>query len=87
MTKHHYTKTEIGTVTAAVNAGVCLEDGTSGNNILSLAGEAVKRVIDIKTNLLHTAINLMEGQMLLYCMLWGFTENKPIDIYITKFAL
>lgn len=45
MMQHHYTKTEIETVAAAVNAGVCLEDGSSANNILSLAGEAIKGVI------------------------------------------
>ena len=45
MTEHHYTKTQIETVSAAVNAGVCLEDSRTANNILSLAGEAVKAVI------------------------------------------
>ena len=45
MNQHHYTKTAIETVTAAVNAGVCLEDASTENNILSLAGEAVKQVI------------------------------------------
>ena len=44
MNQHHYTKTAIETVTAAVNAGVCLEDASTENNILSLAGEAVKQV-------------------------------------------
>ena len=44
MTEHHYTKTAIETVTAAVNAGVCLEDARTENNTLSLAGEAVKQV-------------------------------------------
>ena len=52
MNQHHYTKTEIETVTAAVNAGVCLEDGSTANNILSRAGEAVKAVI--------TYINLIQ---------------------------
>ena len=45
MTKHNYTKTEIETVTVAVNAGVCLEDSSIANNTLSLAGKAVKAVI------------------------------------------
>ena len=44
MTEHNYTKTAIETVTVAVNAGVCLEDARTENNILSLAGEAVKQV-------------------------------------------
>lgn len=44
MNQHHYTKTAIETVAAAVNAGVCLEDASTANNILSLAGEAVKAV-------------------------------------------
>ena len=44
MTEHHYTKTAIETVTAAVNAGVCLEDARTENNTLSLAGEAVKQI-------------------------------------------
>ena len=47
MNEHHYTKTQIETVSAAVDAGVCLEDGSTANNILSLAGEAVKAVIVI----------------------------------------
>ena len=56
MRQHHYTKTEIETVAAAVNAGVCLEDGSSANNILSLAGEAIKGVIiDYNCCLLYTS--------------------------------
>ena len=46
MTQHHYTKTNIETAAAAVNAGTCLEDThVQGDNIiLTHVGEAVKQV-------------------------------------------
>lgn len=47
MTQHHYTKTNVETAAAAVNAGTCLEDThAEGNDIIfSHVGEAVKQVI------------------------------------------
>ena len=44
MTQHHYTDTEVKTAAAAVNAGTCLEDGNSEDNIMSNVGNAVKAV-------------------------------------------
>ena len=44
MTQHHYTDTEVKTAAAAANAGTCLEDGNSQNNIFSNVGDAVKTV-------------------------------------------
>ena len=44
MTQHHYTDTEVKTAAAAANAGTCLEDGNSQNNIFSNVGDAVKAV-------------------------------------------
>lgn len=52
MTKHHYTDTEVKTAAVAVNAGTCLEDGNSENNIFSNIGDAVKMVLDLLTLLL-----------------------------------
>ena len=42
MTDHNYTDTAIKTAAAAVNAGTCLEDGNSEDNIMSNVGDAVK---------------------------------------------
>lgn len=44
MTQHPYTSTEVKTAAAAVNAGTCLEDGNSQDNILSNIRNAVKTV-------------------------------------------
>ena len=44
MTEHNYTDTDIKTAAAAVNAGTCLEDGDSEDNIMSNVGSAVKAV-------------------------------------------
>ena len=46
MTQHHYTKTDVETAAAAVNAGTCLEDThVQGDDIiLTHVGEAVKQV-------------------------------------------
>ena len=44
MTAHHYTKTEVETAAAAVNAGTCLEDANYEKNVFSYIGEAVKQV-------------------------------------------
>ena len=44
MTAHHYTKTEVETAAAAVNAGTCLEDANLEKNVFSYIGEAVKQV-------------------------------------------
>ena len=44
MTQHHYTDTAVKTAAAAANAGTCLEDGNSQNNIFSNVGDAVKAV-------------------------------------------
>ena len=44
MTAHHYTKTEVETAAAAVNAGTCLEDANFEKNVFSYIGEAVKQV-------------------------------------------
>ena len=44
MTQHHYTDTEVKTAAAVVNAGTCLEDGNSEDNIMSNVGNAVKAV-------------------------------------------
>ena len=44
MTAHHYTKTEVETAAAAINAGTCLEDGNLEKNIFSYATEAVQQV-------------------------------------------
>ena len=43
-TKHNYTDTDVKTAAAAANAGTCLEDGNSQNNIFSNVGSAVKAV-------------------------------------------
>ncbi len=45
MTWHHYTDTPAKTAAAAVNAGTCLEDADSEDNIFTHVGEAVKAVI------------------------------------------
>ena len=47
MTRHNYTKTDVETAAAAVNAGTCLEDThVQGDDIiLTHVGEAVKQVI------------------------------------------
>ena len=46
MTRHNYTKTDVETAAAAVNAGTCLEDThVQGDDIiLTHVGEAVKQV-------------------------------------------
>ena len=44
MTAHHYTKTEVETAAAAINAGTGLEDSPSEKDIFSYATEAVKQV-------------------------------------------
>jgi hypothetical protein len=46
MTRHNYTKTDVETAAAAVNAGTCLEDThVEGDDIiLTHVGEAVKQV-------------------------------------------
>ena len=46
MTKHNYTKTDVETAAAAVNAGTCLEDThVQGDDIiLTHVGEAIKQV-------------------------------------------
>ena len=44
MTGHNYTNTAVKTAAAAVNAGTCLEDGNSEDNIMSNVGSAVKAV-------------------------------------------
>ena len=44
MTGHNYTDTAVKTAAAAVNAGTCLEDGNSQDNIMSNVGSAVKAV-------------------------------------------
>ena len=44
MTAHHYTKTEVETAAAAINAGTCLEDSHLEKDIFSHATEAVKQV-------------------------------------------
>ena len=44
MTQHHYTDTPVKTAAAAANAGTCLEDGNTQNNIFSNIGDAVKAV-------------------------------------------
>ena len=46
MIQHHYTKTDVETAAAAVNAGTCLEDTLAeGDDIIfTHVGEAVKQV-------------------------------------------
>lgn len=44
MDAHNYTDTTVKTAAAAANAGTCLEDGNSEDNIFSNIGEAVKTV-------------------------------------------
>ena len=44
MTQHHYTSTIPETAAAALNAGACLEDGNSMDNIFSHIGDAVEAV-------------------------------------------
>ena len=44
MGAHHYTDSAVKTAAAAANAGTCLEDGNSENNIFSNVGSAVKAV-------------------------------------------
>ena len=41
---HHYTDSDVKTAAAAANAGTCLEDSVSQNNIFSNVGNAVKAV-------------------------------------------
>jgi len=47
MTAHHYTSTIPQTAAAAVNAGTCLEDGNSMNNVFSHIGDAVSMVTTV----------------------------------------
>ena len=47
MTAHHYTKTEVETAAAAVNAGTCLEDANEEKNVFSYIGEAVEQVTSV----------------------------------------
>ena len=47
MTGHNYTDTAVKTAAAAVNAGTCLEDGNSEDNIMSNVGSAVKAVSNL----------------------------------------
>ena len=44
MTNHHYTNNVVDTAAAAANAGTCLEDGNSEDNVFSHIGEAVSQV-------------------------------------------
>ncbi|XP_064392288.1 uncharacterized protein LOC135339960 isoform X2 [Halichondria panicea] len=41
ITNHHYTNNSVDTAAAAVNAGTCLEDANSADNVFSHIGEAV----------------------------------------------
>lgn len=43
MTAHHYTKTEVETAAAAINAGTCLEDANMEKNIFTYAVDAVNQ--------------------------------------------
>ena len=43
----HYTKTEVETAALAVNAGICLEDSNTADNVFSKLGDAVNNVIII----------------------------------------
>ena len=55
MTQHNYTDTEVKTAAAAVNAGTCLEDGNSEDNIMSNVGNVVKAVnINLSSTLFYT---------------------------------
>ena len=47
MTEHNYTDTAVKTAAAAVNAGTCLEDGGSADNIMSNVSLAVKAVSNL----------------------------------------
>ena len=44
MTYHNYTNTTVDTAAAAVNAGTCLEDSNTEDNVFSHIGEAVSQV-------------------------------------------
>ncbi len=44
ITNHHYTNNSVDTAAAAVNAGTCLEDANSADNVFSHIGEAVTQV-------------------------------------------
>ena len=47
MIAHNYTSTIPQTAAAAVNAGTCLEDGNSMDNVFSHIGDAVSMVMSI----------------------------------------
>ena len=44
ITNHHYTNNMVDTAAVAVNAGTCLEDGNTEDNVFSHIGEAVSQV-------------------------------------------
>ena len=44
MTAHHYTKTDVETAAAAINAGTCLEDANMEKNVFTYAVDAVNQV-------------------------------------------
>ena len=41
----HYTTTEVETAALAANAGICLEDSNTADNVFSKLGDAVNNVI------------------------------------------
>ena len=45
MTYHNYTNTTVDTAAAAVNAGTCLEDSNTEDNVFSHIGDAVSQVL------------------------------------------
>ena len=44
MTYHNYTNTTVDTAAAAVNAGTCLEDSNTEDNVFSHIGDAASQV-------------------------------------------
>ena len=47
LNEQHYTKSEVETAALAANAGICLEDSNTADNVFSKLGDAVNNVIII----------------------------------------
>ena len=73
MTQHNYTDTEVKTAAAAVNAGTCLEDGNSEDNIMSNVGNAVKAVnINLSSTMFYTInVKLYYNNLECACLLFA----------------